>query len=187
MEAWMNRAAQLAYQLLAGDAPARLPVNVTALIRRQNHVELLTYAQAALLLNLSPDAWRWEVPSPDAFTLIEQASTPVRYKIFYDETKPLTRQRFTLAHELGHLLFHRAGYDQASAEAAMDCFARHLLCPPVLMSFAGSDNPPEDWLCRTFGLSPAAVSRLKQSPCGQVDAVLAQRVRDKFASLLKQP
>ena len=182
MGSWIDQAATLAYHILAEEAPAALPVDVAALIRSQSGTELLTYAQAALILDLTPDQWRWEAPSPDAFTLIEHQRTPARYKIFYDETKPLTRQRFTLAHELGHLLFHQLG--DASTEAAVDCFARHLLCPPVLMHGLPSQPLQEAWLCRTFGLSPAAVARLLKSPCGQVDPTLAHQVRAKFTPVI---
>lgn len=187
MGSWMDRAAEMAYRLLVEDAPACLPVNVTELIRAQNGVELLTYAQAALLLDITQETWRWEAPSPDAFTLIEHASTPTRYKVFFDDTKPIARIRFTLAHELGHLLFHHAGWEPFASEAVMDCFARHLLCPPALIPSWEASALPEDWLCRAFGLSPAAVQRLRQSPCGRADALLEQRLCEKFSFLLTPP
>ncbi len=42
---------------------------------------------------------------------------------------PMDRRRFTMAHELGHLILHRDGYEDGQAEKQADRFAAELLMP----------------------------------------------------------
>lgn len=49
--------------------------------------------------------------------------------LLVNEQAPADRKRFTMAHELGHLVLHRQGYDETSAEREADQFASELLMP----------------------------------------------------------
>lgn len=84
--------------------------------------------------------------SSDGFTIIQKN----RYMIFYDNTKPPTRIRFTLAHELGHIILEQ-GFSQtksgtvyternnepdkkdAPEETAANMFAARLLAPSCVL------------------------------------------------------
>ena len=44
---------------------------------------------------------------PDISGVLEKGSDG-RYRLYYNEDEPETRQRFTVAHEIGHFIMHRA-------------------------------------------------------------------------------
>lgn len=66
--------------------------------------------------------------SKDGFSFLSDHS----WIILYNDKKPNTRIRFTIAHEIGHILLD---HSQASelAEAEANYFARYLIAPPVLI------------------------------------------------------
>ena len=70
------------------------------------------------------------------------ANTPI---IFINNSFPNDRHRFTLAHELGHIMMHRKGGDEDIIEQEADAFASELLMPSdemrdVFNSFRGVLN-----------------------------------------------
>ncbi|MDR0944605.1 MAG: ImmA/IrrE family metallo-endopeptidase [Bifidobacteriaceae bacterium] len=85
----------------------------------------------------------------------------------------LTRQRFTLAHELGHLELGtlHAGQDhggRTAQEVAADAFARHLLLPLAAVRQATPEGPATveilSDLVRTYRVSPSVASiQLRQA------------------------
>ncbi len=68
----------------------------------------------------------------------------------YDDDAPLGRQRFTILHELGHIVL---GHKQESelAEAEADFFAKYAIAPPMLIDLL----KPLDYMdvAEAFGLS----------------------------------
>ena len=83
----VNRAQQAATRLLDEYGPQSLPIDVYALARCHAHVEERTLASTDLSGALIPiEGNRWVI-------LVNKAHAPVR-------------RRFTVAHELGHLLLH---------------------------------------------------------------------------------
>ena len=92
-----------------------------------------------------PDGTREELlsKSKDAFTIYPPDFNPVRTVIFYnddDEARNRERIRFTLAHELGHLiLMHPDVYDEVYEREA-DIFANYLLVPaPLIIEYSEID------------------------------------------------
>ena len=60
--------------------------------------------------------------------------------IFYNDRKQISRIRFTIAHEIGHILLnHSQESDLAESEA--NYFARYLLAPPVLVQLVAYLGP----------------------------------------------
>jgi Zn-dependent peptidase ImmA (M78 family) len=79
--------------------------------------------------------------SEDAFTVYPPDFNPNRTVIFYnDEIRDRERIRFTLAHELGHLiLMHPDIYDEVYEHEA-DIFANYFLVPaPLLLEYSEID------------------------------------------------
>lgn len=75
--------------------------------------------------------------------------------ILYNGDMPLSTVRFSVAHELGHiLLLHRQNeenYDALEREA--DCFARNLLCPVTTEDYFGGFGGEPEVFARVFGVS----------------------------------
>jgi transcriptional regulator with XRE-family HTH domain len=96
--------------------------------------------------------------------------------IWVQENQPITRQRFTLAHELGHHLLHHSdrfhvdlggelapaatgehpGYDWRAERAANE-FAANLLMPARMVRQAAAINPHIGYLASRFKVSTAAI------------------------------
>ncbi len=96
-------------------------LNLNRLCRGEG-VHVFTYSQAEKILKkLHIDRFMKE---NDGFTFAKM--------IFFDNTQTLERQRYTIAHELGHILIgHITGApsDYADAELEADAFAFNLLSP----------------------------------------------------------
>ena len=67
-----------------------------------------------------------------------------------------TRQRFTIAHEVGHLILHRDGTDEHSEREA-DAFASALLIPREMLRRAVAETPDLEPLRRRFNVSREAL------------------------------
>ena len=80
----------------------------------------------------------------------EDASGASRQVIIYDDSVPPGRQRFSILHEIGHIVLgHRQDSELADAEA--DFFAKFAIAPPMLVHVI----KPSDYLdiAQAFGLS----------------------------------
>lgn len=89
----------------------------------------------------------------------------MRYIVLFNDWKDDTTIRFTLAHEIGHIILgHMEDTEVANKEA--NCFARNLLCPiPVRHVFALHTVSA---LCKAFDVSePMARISLQ---CAQIDS-----------------
>jgi predicted transcriptional regulator len=104
------------------------------------------------------------VPNPGWSGAVQSSDT--RAEIWFSSTESGTRQRFTMAHELGHLMLHDVGqafrdltFNGSPQELQANEFAASLLMPiwmldPVAMSI-GADVAT---LASMFHVSPAAMS-----------------------------
>ncbi len=71
---------------------------------------------------------------PDAFTIYPPDFNPTRSLIFYNDHQSREHIRFTLAHELGHLVLMHPGKDEEIYEHEADIFANYLLAPaPIVL------------------------------------------------------
>ena len=87
--------------------------------------------------------------SDDAFKL--------KGKIYYNDAFPyIYRQRFTLMHEVGHILLGHVGDTKENDDEADD-FASHFLAPPIMIHKYGYRDAEQ--LHDAFGLSYRAANR----------------------------
>lgn len=70
--------------------------------------------------------------------------------IAYNQEMPRERIRFSLMHELGHLLLH------TDKESEANCFASHVLAPRIILKCSGIIVPRE--VRKLFGISKEAAS-----------------------------
>ncbi len=120
-----------------------LPVSVRALCRRMG-ICLFNYMEGARLIEKYK---LHEYLKNDGFSTIIQNN----YVVFYDETKPVSRIRFTIAHEIGHIVLKHLLYQNIACrhfvtdwnaegavapnplEAAANIFASRLLAPACVL------------------------------------------------------
>lgn len=88
--------------------------------------------------------------------LVRNPDDSTQWGIFYSDRASPQRRRFTIAHELGHLVLHRArqasfhcdwtGADVAPLEREADDFASHLLMPDDALREGLSSRPVDFYL-----------------------------------------
>lgn len=129
----------------------------------------------------------------DGCTIVHQRNGQTVYIVLYNDAKrSLARRRFTLAHEIGHILLEH-GCDGDRQEAEANCFAAELLAPRVLvhrlLELSDTAVFPED-LHDRFGISlEAARLRLRhQSNSRPIHFSESENaLLEKLGGLLEQP
>ena len=78
---------------------------------------------------------------PDAFTVYPPDFNPCKTTIYYnDDGIDRDRIRFTLAHELGHLVLGHPDTDEEAYEHEADIFANYFLAPaPLILEYSSID------------------------------------------------
>ena len=126
-----------------------------------------------------PDRWR-EISASDADAFCWSGETEGKkvYLICYNDAGMPARIRFTLAHELGHLLMNHHDRSDEAAEREADCFAQHLLLPrpAVCRLLKNRSDVSREELERLFFVSSGCVMRLSAetyAPAVSVEEALA--------------
>lgn len=70
--------------------------------------------------------------SEDAYTL--------KGIVYYNDTKPIGRIRFSLAHEIGHIALQHEEPRTEEQEKESDCFASYFLAPRMAIHYSGCKN-----------------------------------------------
>ena len=124
----------MAWQILIKNNLNSLPVKVKKICKGER-ISLWSYRKGAKLIRCL--GLENNVIGNDAFSF-------ERF-IFYDDTKPTTRQRFSIAHEIGHILMHDSD-ENANTEAnerEADIFASRLLAPLCVLHYIDVQSPEE--------------------------------------------
>ena len=116
---------RLARQLIIDNNINSLPVNLGQLILN-NHWRVISYAKAFDIVNL------------EEHKIMQECSGYVQklngnYYIFYDNTLDIPTQRFTIAHEIGHIVMQHFANMSPSREKEANMFASRLLMPMCVL------------------------------------------------------
>lgn len=176
-----DRAATLALITLLRLGVESLPVFPETLIRQCKNTRLLTYQEYCALPGIAS-----RFPStlssrhPEALThLFEFHSGKVAWLVYYDpKMMSPERRKFSLAHELGHIVLRHHGRSEEEEQEA-DFFAAHLLLPrPALAEFVQRGFPLlEVNLYNLSNVSRACLYTIQQSPSSWVEPSLNTRLR----------
>ncbi len=103
------------------------PFSIWELLRRMG-IRVFRYSEL-------PEQLRSEVMCcwPDAITCYPSDLNPTRTIILYNDFRERRRIRFTVAHELAHLILMRPGTGEKVYEDEADFFAGYLLAPAPLV------------------------------------------------------
>lgn len=190
MEPDYDKAATLAAQTLIEKGICRLPVKPEEIIPTVPNCVLVPYADVARVINVSrDDVLIMFDPAKDAVTYVLNLSNGRRYYVVaYNQRKPFDRLRFTLAHELGHILCGHIGVKEESVrEAEADHFARHLLVPRAFSAMLRRRNiPPIDTnFFNVVGCTPLMLERMiTDAQPSHVDKHLNRKLREMFIDYL---
>lgn len=180
-----DRAARMAYKTLLALHIESLPVDPLMILSFCKNTVIRTYDEAAPFFGMyDPDHFRWYVAdNKDAMTVRrEYPDGSTRYEMIYDRRGNPRRRRFTLAHELGHIVLKHKQEEQWEEKEA-DYYASQLLAPrPVFDLIQKYDMNPSDpyLIAKTFGLSKAASEIAVQSPHHNTDPELCREIQNSF-------
>ena len=132
-----QKSRDLAWQILINHKVCRLPVKVSMICRSMGYA-ITSYAKSRELIEKLDLSERTD--SSDGFTC--------NGVIFYNEQCTVPRQRFTVAHELGHILLHNGSgiYNREPSandkpiEQEANVFASRLLAPACVLWGLGVTN-----------------------------------------------
>lgn len=137
-----QQARDAAWQILIDCHVSALPVNVGQ-ICKQLGIPAYTYRVAAKVI--ADAGLSAQQAATDGFTLFLGGKA----YIFYDDTRPAGRQRFTIAHELGHIILGHVGDGQYTLvnrepdpkddphETQANQFAARILAPACVIHAMG--------------------------------------------------
>ena len=189
-----NRAARMAYRTLLALRVCSFPVDPLQILSFCKNARVHTFDE--LVRNYEGyeeyhryvDLKRLLLGGRDA--LLARREFPggtVAYELFFDDRTDPRRVRFTLAHELGHIILkHRREEEWEEKEA--DYFAVQLLAPdPVFapLSATGMDMAQYRTVSELFFISSTAARRRVSGPVlHQPDEALYAAVRDQFSAFI---
>lgn len=185
-----NRAARLAYKTILSLHIESFPIDPMMIFSFCKNTVIRTYEEAAPYFGLSDaDHFKWYVAdNKDALTVRrEYDDGTIRYEMIYDSRGNPCRRRFTLAHELGHIVM-KHHQEQWWEEKEADYYAAQLLAPhPVFDLFPRYSMNPSDpeLIARTFGLSKAASEMAVLPPHHKTDAELSREIKASFEPFIE--
>lgn len=115
-----------AYEILIEYKEFSFPIGIFQVLRKMKFVQLHSYSEAAQTIGITFPEYTSIVSSDYGYSVRDFKRN--RFEVFYNDHKDYAVQRFTLAHELGHIVLgHMKDSDVENKEA--NCFARNYLCP----------------------------------------------------------
>lgn len=132
----------------------RLPVSLSDVVKKLN-IRTIKYSK---LKKLKIKQYVEIVDTEQGFS---EKTGEGKYYIFYDDSVMIERQRFTIAHEIGHILLEHFEKDILEREKEANMFAARLLMPMVVLKECDVSNIEElRTLC--FVSNQAATYRFKR-------------------------
>lgn len=180
----IDRAAEMAYRCLLAHGCSQLPVDPARIIRCTRGVTLYTYEQAAEALGVDVSVLERSAGGLDACTFRgEMKEGEVRYLVCFRTGGNPARLRFTLAHELAHIVMGHQGAG-AGEEREADAFAQHLLCPrPVLRWLMARCSPLyAEQVAAVCYVSVACAQQL----ASQAPACVQDEVEEQVGEMMKE-
>ncbi len=125
------QATNAAYETLIKFKEIGFPVGPFRIFRQLDNTKLYTYEELSKRFGVSLQAF---VASSSNYGYNLFNINKKRYAVAYNSNKDETTVRFTLAHELGHVILGHIDDGEAENKEA-NCFARNFLCPIPAVDF----------------------------------------------------
>lgn len=144
-----KKATNAAYEELQNYDGRYPQIDIFRLILNKSNIRLHTFTELASRLGVTVAEFTSVFSESEmGYTVYDTKNE--RWLIFYNDTKSVTTIRFTIAHELGHIIL-RHTEDNSTTDKEANCFARNLLCPVPLRNELRLKSI-EDY-CSTFCIS----------------------------------
>lgn len=120
-----STATNKAYEILSRVYPFQLETDIFKILSSFSTIVVHTYTEFAQKFKMSFEEALESVSSEYGFTIRSRRTG--KSEIYYNDRKDICTIKFTLAHELGHIVLGHVEDDDISRKEA-SCFARNLLC-----------------------------------------------------------
>lgn len=129
-----KRATNTAYEILNAYNDEFPVTDVHGIIESFDYISIHTYSEISSKLNMNVYDYLYKcAPSNHGYTISDKKG---HFIIAYNDLKDEPTMRFTLAHELGHIILDHDGKHEYQEKEA-DCFARNILCPVQIIKEFG--------------------------------------------------
>lgn len=177
-----RRAAALSVKLLLRLKAVHLPLDPLQMVRRIPRVGAVSYVEYAVHTGQSPEV---HCAVSDYGYTARRADG--RSKILYNARQSPESIRFTLAHELGHMMLRHPS-DEPALDRQADCFARCLLCPVPYADELGLRLPEEYQMLFSVPREVAeAAVRHRREDRALLRPELYRAARNQFRAALGRP
>lgn len=146
-------ATNAAYKLLLDLKINKVPIDLNRVINKLPNVKLKTYGDICRKRGMSFDEFIRIAENDNGFLIKRSKNSGYQYIIAYNEMKDIEIRRFTIAHELGHIILGHTIDDKISEKEA-NCFTRNFLCP-IPVSIEKQLYNRHDYV-NTYNISPIA-------------------------------
>ena len=178
-----DRAARMAYKTLLALNIRTLPVDPLMVLSYCKNTAVHTYDDIMNAFGVSDSkSFKFSyADGADAVTVSSMVGGVPRYEVFYDRRAHALRLRFTLAHELGHIILKHS-MEQDAEEKEADYFASQLLMPHPIIDFCRKSGAQLDRgaLAGLFVVSDAAAACALKNPLHAHDDELYTQVARLF-------
>lgn len=183
MTADYDRAARIAYKTLIALNIDQLPIDPLHILRLCNNTAIHTYKEIMGLFGKTDrTSFKYDcMDGKEALTLRHDFGDRVGYELLYDSFAHPMRRRFTLAHELGHILL-KHHLEEPFEEQEADYFAAQLLAPHPVMELLTDRTP--DRIAETFLISRAASKMAVLPPRHKRNNELYTMIQRQFSACL---
>lgn len=165
-----------AYEVLSQYSNTFPKVDIFDIISKYENIKLHTYSEASSIYGCDYLYFYRNIASSEHGFTISRGN---RFIVLFNEEKSETTIRFTLAHELGHILLGHIRDTELEKKEA-NCFARNLLCPLPIADGFNLLTPKDYELC--FDISEpmaTAVFALKSSDRFYITHSNYEKISDK--------
>lgn len=189
MTANFYRAARMAYKTLLSLSIAAFPIDPLMILSYCNNTAVHTYREImGMCGKTNRIAFRLDfMEGKEAITIQRNFGNRIGYELFYDDLIYSLRRRFTLAHELGHVIL-KHHMEEAFEELEADYYAAQLLVPhPIVeaLNNAGVQINPE-FISSTFEVSKAAARMAMMPPKHSRNDELYAQLQHQFETFINE-
>lgn len=174
-----TRSAYKAYKVLLALHIESLPIDPLMILGCCKNTYVHTYEEIMYRFGRNNyEAFKYDcMENKDALTIRREVSGRPVYELYYDNRGNPYRRRFTLAHELGHIILKHHS-EETWEEREADYFASQLLAPTPLVALCGRD--PEI-VGNVFYLSNAAAQIASRQPRHRNNAEISNMLVKQFS------
>ncbi len=143
-----NYATNAAYEILENYTGPYPQIDIYGIISNFPNISIHTYSETARKFGMTLSEFLDIAMSDHGYTVYDITSK--KGIIYFNDFKNEHTIRFTLAHELGHIVLEHPKDDDVARREA-DCFARNVLCPVPLRD--GFNLLSAEDYCECFNIS----------------------------------